>query len=205
MRRAAVLGAAVTALVLTASAVAWAASLTVTSKHVGAAALTTPVMYPVSVTTTDVNSNPGRARPGDRITFVWSRQVDEPSLCSSWANTSSTQSLSMTWTAIDGTTTDDLLKPAATASCSGGLHVGTFDFGGSGYVSGGNATFSGSAVALTVGATTTTMTVTLGTLTGTTSTSSGAAGTWTPDPVATDRSAHSVGTNLAVTASTVMF
>ena len=193
------------AVVTAGAATAWATSLTVTSKHLGAAALTTPVMYPVSVTTTDLSATPGRARQGDRITFVWSQKVDEPSLCSGWSNTSSTQSLSMTWTAIDGTTTDDLLKPAATASCSSGLHVGTFDFGGSGYISGGNATFSGSTVSLTVGTTTTTLTVTLGTQSGSTSASSGTAGTWTPDAAVTDRSAHSVGSNLAITTSTVMF
>ena len=204
MSRASLLAGAVAVLVVTGAVVAWATSLGVASKHLGASALTAPVMYPVSVTTTDLSSTPGRMRQGDRITFVWSRQVDEPSLCSGWSNTSSTQSLSMTWTVTDGGASDDLLKPAAIATCSTGLHVGTFDLGGSGYVSG-TVTFTGSTVALTVGATTTTMTVTLGTQTGSTATSSGAAGTWTPDAAVTDRSAHSVGSNLAITSSTVQF
>ena len=194
------------ALTTAGAGVAWASSLTVTSKHLGAAALTTPVMYPVSVTASDLNGNPGRVRQGDRITFVWSQQVNEPSLCSGWSNSSSTQSLTMTWTITDGSSSDDVLRPSAISTCSTGLHVGTFDLGGSAYVSGGTATFTSSSVALTVGTSTTTLTVTLGFQSGgTTSTSSGAAGTWTPDAAVTDRSAHSVGSNLAVTLSTVMF
>ena len=183
---------------------AWASTLTVTSKHLGAAAVTAPVMYPVSVTATDLTGTPGRIRGGDRITFVWSRPVDEPSLCSGWSNTSSTQSLSMTWTVTNGTTSDDLLRPAAVSTCATGLHVGTFDLGGAGYVSG-TVTFTSSTVALSVGATTTTLTVTLGTQSGTSATSSGTNGTWTPDAAVTDRSAHGVGSNLATTASTVVF
>jgi len=186
--------------------VAWASTLTVSSKALGAASITTPVMFPQSVTTTDRNGNPGRIRNGDQITFVWSQQVDEPSLCSGWSNASSTQTLSMTWTAIDGTTTHDLLQPAATATCSTGLHVGTFDFGGSGYITGGSVTYSGSTTTLAVGATTTTLTVTLGSESGGgSSTSSGTVGTWTPNAAVTDRSGHSCGTNLAITTGTVMF
>lgn len=207
MSRLATVAGAVSALLVAGSAVAWATTLTVTSKHLGASALTTPVMYPVSVTTTDLAGNPGRVRQGDRISFVWSRQVDEPSLCSGWSNTSSSQSLSMTWTAVDGTSTDDLLKPGTTFTCATGLHVGTFDFGGSNYISGGNITYSSSTTSLTVGTSTTTLTVTLGAESGAggSATSSGAAGTWTPDTAVTDRSAHSVGTNLAITSSSVQF
>ena len=203
MRRASVVAAVLAA--STAAASAWATSLTVTSKHLGGGPVTTPVMYPVSVTATDLTGTPGRIRGGDKITFVWSQPINEPSLCSGWSNLSSTQSLSMTWTVTDGTTSDDVLKPAAVATCSTGLHVGTFDLGGSGYVTSGTVTYTSCSVTLSVGASTTTLTVTLGTQSGTTATSSGTVGTWTPDSAVTDRSSHSVGSNLATTVSTVQF
>jgi hypothetical protein len=205
VRRLALLATALALVVAVDAGVAWASSLTVTSKHLGASALTTPVMYPVSVTAVDGGGNVGRVRQGDKITFVWSQPVDEPSLCSSWSNASSTQSLSMNWTAIHSTGTNDVLKPAAVAACATGLHVGTFDLGGSGYISG-TVTYGGSTVSLTVGASTTTMVVTLGSDSGGgTSQSSGAAGTWTPDVALTDRSGHNCGSNLAITVATVMF
>jgi hypothetical protein len=205
MKRPAVIAALLAVVLVADLGVAWAASLTVTSKALGGAALTTPAMFPESVTAADGNGNVGRIRGGDKITFVWSRQVNEPSLCSGWSNASSTQTLSMTWTAVDGTATDDVLQPAATATCTTGLHVGKFDLGGSNYING-TVTYTGSTTSLTVGASTTTLTVTLGSESGGgSSTSSGTNGTWTPDAAATDRSGRSCGACLAITTNTVMF
>jgi chitinase len=206
MRRSSLVAALLVLALAAGASVAWASSLTVTSKQLGESTLSAPVMYPVSVTTVDGDGTVGRVRQGDRITFVWSQQIDEPTLCSGWSNTSSSQTLSMTWTGIDGTASDDLLKPGSVATCVGGLHVGTFDLGASSYFNSGTVTYSGSTTTLTVGATTTTLTVTLGSDSGSTQRSSGGtAGTWTPDPAVKDRSGNTCGANLATTTGTVMF
>ena len=185
---------------------AYASSLTLSSKKMAAAPATTPVMFPVSVTTTDGEGHVGRIRTGDKIQLVWSRQINEPSLCSSWTNASSTQSISMTWVAVDGTTSDDLLQPSTATGCTGGFHAGTFDMGSAAYVTGGNMTFAASTTSLTVGASTTTLTVTLGTSTGGSGVqATGTVGTWTPDAALTDRSGHNSGSNLATTSGTVQW
>jgi len=185
---------------------AYASSMTLSSKKMGAATAATPVMFPVSVTTTDGERHVGRIRTGDKIQLVWSRQINEPTLCSSWSNTLSTQSISMTWVAVDGSASDDVLQPSTAAGCTGGFHAGTFDMGSAAYVTGGNMTFSGSTTSLTVGASTTTLTVTLGSSTGGTGvTASGTVGTWTPDAALTDRSGHNSGSNLATTSGTVQW
>jgi len=185
---------------------AYASSMTLSSKMMGAASATTPVMFPVSVTASDGEGHAGRLRAGDKIQLVWSRQINEPSLCSSWSNTSSTRSISMTWVAVDGSTSDDVLQPGNATGCTGGFHAGTFDMGSAAYVTGGNMTFTGSTTSLTVGASTTTLTVTLGTSTGGSGvTASGTVGTWTPDAALTDRSGHNSGSNLATTSATVQW
>lgn len=204
MRRVAILAAALSAVLLSELGFAWASSLTVTSARLTASDAATPTMFAESVTPADGNGNVGRIRNGDKITFVWSQPVDEPSLCSGWSNAASTHTLSMTWTAVHGSG-DDFLQPGSTSTCATGLHVGKFDFGGAGYLTG-TVTYTGSTTTLTVGASTTTLSVTLGSESGGgSSTSSGTNGTWTPDPAVTDRSGHSCGSNLAITVGTVMF
>jgi hypothetical protein len=188
--------------------VAAAASLTVQSAHLVAAAATTPVMYPRSVAFT-AGTTAGRVEKSDTVTLVWSQPVDEPTLCSGWANSSSSQSIALTWTVTPGSgSTNDTLAVGGTvpATCSSGFHVGTVDLGARGYVSSTPVSFTSSTTSLSVG-TTTTLTVTLGTQSGTGigTVSSGTAATWTPAAALRDRSARSCGANLASSLTTVQF
>ncbi|MBV9368835.1 MAG: hypothetical protein JO074_03320 [Frankiales bacterium] len=197
--------------VLASTATAWAAGLTLSSAHLGATSLSTPAMFPVSVTLANKAAGiAGKVQNGDSVTFVWSQLVDETTLCSGWSNSSSTQSLTLQWSVVNGTgAADDTLQVTGTsATCASGLHVGTVDLGAGSYdTSTASIDFPTTTNALTVGATTTTLTVTLGgQINGTAGTvTSGNAAVWTPDSALKDRSARNCKTNLAQSAATVQF
>jgi len=209
VRRTVVL-ATVGALVLSAGT-AWAVGLTVSSAELGASSLSTPAMFPVSVTLANkTGGTAGKVQTGDVVTFVWSQPVDETTLCSGWSNSSSSQSLTLQWSVVNGSgTTDDTLQiTGSSGTCSTGLHVGTVDLGTSGYdTSTASINFPTTTNALTVGATTTTLTVTLNGQTGGTASTvtSGNAAVWTPDSALKDRSGRTCKTNLAQSTSTVQF
>lgn len=206
-----VLVVAVTALVAAVGGVAWAATLTLSSKHLGGAAVTSPVMYPDSVTIANKSGGTaGKPENGDIVTLVWSQPIDETTLCSGWSNSSSTQSVSLQWSIIAGTSpTDDKLQPTgASPTCSGGFNVGSIDLGSAGYdTSATNIDFQTTTNALTVGATTTTLKVTLGGIkNGTAGTvPSGNAAVWTPSAILKDRSGNTCGSNLAKSSATKQF
>jgi hypothetical protein len=192
--------------------IGYAASFTLTTKKLGAASVATPIMFPDQIIVGNkAGGHLGKVENGDIITFVWSRQVDEPTLCSGWSNTSSTQNLALQWSLNIGTApADDTLTVTGTsATCSGGLRIGSVDLGAAGYNTGtGPVDYKTTANALSVGATTTTLTVTLngqskGASLGTVS--GGGAATWTPDSTVADRAGNNCGNNLAVTSSTTQF
>jgi hypothetical protein len=191
--------------------VAYAATFTLTSAHLGAAGVTPPVMFPVSVTTANHGTLPGKVEKLDTVTFVWSRVLDETTVCSGWSNAQTTHTLSMSWVIQQntGSTGNDVLVPGATgATCSSGLHVGSVDLGAPGYINTANGTIAASATVITVGSTTTTLTVTFGGApTGGTAGTvlSGVAATWTPDSAVTDTAGHNCGSNLARSSATVQF
>jgi hypothetical protein len=200
------------AAILIGGGIAWAASITLTSKHLGAASVSTPVLFPVSVTTANVGPNVGKIDKNDTITFVWSEVIDQPTLCSGWANSGSTHTLNMTWVINDntGTTGNDVMAPSTTgATCSTGMHVGTVDLGSPGYITNGTATFANTPTTVTVGATTTTLTVKIpGAPTGGkvgAIVTTGSAAVWTPDTAVTDLAGHNSGNNLAQSSATVQF
>jgi hypothetical protein len=198
------------ALVLVGSGVAWAAGFTLTSAKLGGGAVTSPVMFPVSVTVDNKGGGHlGKPENGDIVTLVFSQQIDEPTLCSSWSNTSTTQSIKLQWSIVDGGAGNDTLQvTGVSATCSSGLRIGAIDLGASGYDNSTTAIdFPGTTSVLTVGATTTTLVATLnGQKNGTAGTvTSGAAAVWTPDAAVQDRSARSCGANLAQSTSTVQF
>lgn len=197
-------------LVLSLGALAWAASLTVTSQKLEAAAAATPTMFPVSVTIANkAGGIAGRPESGDIATLVLSGQLDEPTMCSGWSNASSTQSLTLQWSIVNGGAGNDTLSVTGTSgTCSTGLHVGGINLGSAGYnTSTAAINFSTALNALVVGGSTTTLTVTLnGLKNGTPGTvTSGTAAVWTPDAVLRDRAGNSSGSNLATSTATVQF
>jgi hypothetical protein len=201
-----------TAAFATVAGVGSAASFTLSTANLGMAAVTTPIMFPDSVTIANKAGNVvGRADNGDILTFVYSRQLDEPTFCSGWPNSDPTPpQVKVTWSIINGTGgANDTLAVTAypAATCSSGLHIGSIDLGSGGYnTSTNNINFPSNSV-LTVGTTTSTLVVTLaGRAGGTQGTvASGNAATWTPDSALTDRASHNCGANLAKTSATVQF
>ena len=211
MTRTAVLVAAAATVLATVTA-GWAASFALATAHLGGAGLTTPVMYPYFVTT---SNGSGRASPGhldknDTLSVVWSRPIDPPTLCSGLPNNTTTVTFTMTWVIQNdtGTSGNDVLVPAPIAGCSSGMHVGAVDLGSPGYITGSNGTFASASTTLSVGATITSLQVTIpGAPTGGTAgtVTSGSPAVWTPDPAVLDLAGNSCGNNLAQTTATVQF
>lgn len=211
-RRLGVIG-VVTALVASAVGVCYAASFTLTTAKLGAAAVTTQLMFPDQVILANkTGQQPGRADNGDTVTLVFSRQVDEPTMCSNWSNTSSSQSVKPQYSIVPGTGGANdtfVVSGPAPSACTGGFHIGTIDLGATGYDTTLTKTldFPSSNSVLTVGAATTTLVITLaGRKNGTAGiVPSGGPATWTPDSGITDRSGNSCAGCVAVTSSTTQF
>jgi hypothetical protein len=204
--------AAVAALVLSCAGVALAASFTLTTAGLGGTGLATPIMYPYVVTTANAGGKAvtGRIDRNDTVSVVWSRPIDQPTLCSSLSNGTPSSSSSITWIVQNntGTTGNDVLVPGTVAGCNTGMHVGSIDLGSPGYITGSNGTFAAATTTLSVGTTITSLQVTIpGAPTGGTvgTVSSGSAAVWTPDPAVTDLAGRNCGTSLAQTATTVQF
>ncbi len=212
MKRGVALVAITTALVVP-GGLTWAASLLLASRTLDTSSLPTPVMFPMSVTVANKSGGTlGRAQNGDIATLVFSRQIDEPTLCSGWSNASPTQALvNLPWSIVDGGVANDRLRVTGTgvsATCATGFHIGSIDLGSPGYnVSTTAIDFLGTDIALTVGAATTTVTVTLdGQKNGSAVTvPSGASALWTPDPLLKDRAGVNCGSNLSRSSATVQF
>jgi len=200
-----------TAAVLATTGTAWGAGLALSTAHLGAGAASTPAMYPVWLQLTNkTNGTAGKVQSGDSITFAWSQQIDETTLCSGWSNSSSSQSLTLQWSVVNGTSGahDKLQVTGSSSTCVGGLHIGTVDLGSTGYdTSTTSIDFPTTTNVLSVGTSSTTLTVTLnGQVNGTAGTvSSGTAAVWTPVATVKDRSGRACGTNLAQSSATVQF
>ena len=196
------------AICLAVAGVSYAASFTLTSQKLAAGSVTTPILFPDAVSTTNVGPNVGKMEKNDTILFTWSRQLDQTTLCSGWSNAQSTHTTNITWniTNNSGATGNDVLSPASTATCTAGLRVGSVDLGSPGYVSS-NGTAANSPTTVTVLASTTTLLVKFpnnptgapGTVT------TGSAGTWTPNTAVTDLSGNACSASLAKTGETNLF
>jgi hypothetical protein len=204
--------AVVAALVLSWAGVGLAASFTLTTARLGGTGLTTPVMYPYVVTTANAGGKaaPGRIDRNDTVSVVWSRPIDQPTLCSGLSNGTPTSSATMTWIVQNntGTTGNDVLVPGTVPGCTSGMHVGSIDLGSPGYINGSNGTFAAATTTVSVSATITSLQVTIpGAPSGGTvgTVSSGSAAVWTPDPAVTDLAGRNCGASLAQTAATVQF
>jgi hypothetical protein len=214
-RRAHAISAAVAAALLL-TGVAWASGLTLSARHLGASAATTPAMYPVWLALNNKSGGGGgkavvgQVQTGDSMTFAWSQPIDETTLCSGWSNSSSSQSLTLQWSVVNGAAGghDMLQVTGSSPTCVGGFHVGSIDLGAAGYdTSTTSIDFPTSTMSLSVAATSTTLTVTLnGQIHGAAGTvSSGSAAIWTPDPALKDRTGRTCGSNLAASSTTVQF
>jgi hypothetical protein len=188
--------------------VGYAASFTLTTTKLGAASVSTPIMFPDSVSTTNAGPNIGKIEKNDTITFVWSRVINQPTLCSGWSNAQSTHSVNMSWSIQNnaGATGNDVLVPGTTPTCTAGLDVGAVDLGSPLYV-GSNGSANNNTTTVTVGATTTTLTMKwAGNPSGAPAkVTNGSAGTWTPDSSVQDMSGNNCGSNIAQTNETNLF
>jgi hypothetical protein len=189
---------------------AYAASLTLSTKQLGASAVTTPVMFPESVTIANKGGGHlGKPESGDIITLVYSQLLNAPTVCSGWKNSGPNGSAKLQWTIVDGGAGDDTLVADGTgAPCATGLFIGSIDLGAAGYdLSTTSINFPTTTTTIAFGTSTTTITATLnGQKNGTAGTvTSGNAATWTPDSAVTDRNGNNCGLNLAQATATVQF
>jgi hypothetical protein len=206
---------ALSAVIPLVAGVAWASGITLTSTRLGASALTTPAMSPVWLALANKSGGGGKSiagqvQSGDTVTLAWSQPIDETTLCSGWSNVSSSQTISLQWSVVNGASgADDTLEVTGSSStCATGFHVGVIDLGSSGYdTSTASIDFPTSTASLSVAATNTTLTITLnGQTHGTAGTvSSGNQAVWTSDPALKDRSGRNCGSNLAQSSTTVQF
>jgi hypothetical protein len=211
-RRTLVAGIAVTVgLVLTGGA-ALASGLTATAKSLGTASLAPPTFFVNSVLNSNVGANAGKLEAGDKSVAVFGGQAQQSTLCSTWSNASSTQSLAGFTLSLNDNAgsggTDTLTVTAFPAACASGFHFGTVDLKNAGYVTGGNATFTNSTIALSQTASSTTLTLTLGTAGGAgvlAKVATTSAATYTPDPTVTNTTATAIGVNSATTVTAVQF
>lgn len=210
MRRLLIISLATT-VALAAAAVGHAASFSLTSAHLGASAVTPPVMFPTTVTITNKGGGTlHKPESGDIITLVYSQLINASTICSGWTNSGPNGSAKLQWTIVAGAAgaDDTLVADGAAAPCSTGLFIGSIDLGAAGYdTSATNINYPTTTATITFGASTTTITATLnGQKNGTPAVvSTGNAATWTPNTVVTDRSGNNCGSNLAKSASTLQF
>ena len=197
-------------MLVAAAATAYAASLSLSTKHVGGASLTTPVFFPRSIATANGSTRVGLIQSKDTITWTWPGSIKPTTLCSGWTNTTGNGAV-MTWIIQDnaGSTGNDVLAPGSTGgTCATGLHIGTVDLGSPGYITGGNGTLSSTSTIEFVSGGTSSLQVTLNAApTGGTAgiVSSGSAAVWTPDPAVTDLSGNNCAACLAKSTATVQF
>ena len=200
--------AVVSAACLALASVAFGASFTLTTTKLGTGSVSTPVMFPDSVSTTNAGPNVGKIEKNDTITFVWSRPINQPTLCSGWSNAQSTHTVNMPWNIQNnaGATGNDVLVPGTTPTCTAGLNVGAVDLGSPSYV-GSNGSSNNNATTVTVGATTTTLTMKWANNPSgaPAKVTNGSAGTWTPDTSVQDMSGNNCGANIAQTGETNLF
>lgn len=186
----------------------YAASFTVTTQKLAASSVATPILFPDTVSTTNAGPNVGRMEKNDTITFTWSRQLDQTTLCSGWSNSTSTHTTNINWTISNnaGATGNDVLTPGTTATCTAGLRVGSVDLGSPGYV-GNNGQAGNAPTTVTVLANTTTLTMKFpGNPTGGPATvTTGSPGVWTPNTAVTDLSGNACSAGLAKTNESNLF
>jgi len=210
-RRAVSITLALAGLVVTGTGLAWAQSITLSSQKLGASAVTTPAMFPVSVTLANkAGQTVGKVNSGDIITIVWSQPLNATTLCSGWSGTGGQGPSTFPWIITGNSTGNDVLTTSGTnGTCATGLHVGSIDLGATGYNTSTTAAiqFPTSSNTLSYSGTQSTLTVVLnGTTKGSPGTvSSGAPATWSCDSALTDRSARTCGSNLAQSSATVQF
>lgn len=193
--------------------VGYAASFTLTTTKLGAATVTTPIMFPDSVSLDDPGGKGhtvGKVDNNDTVTLVFSRLLQASTICSSWTNTGPNSAVTVQWSVANGTggANDSVSVTGTSASCSGGLKVGVIDLGATGYDTATAAIdFPTTSTSISFGASTTTITATLnGRTHGTQGTvASGSAATWTPNSAVTDRNGNNCGSNLAKSSATVQF
>lgn len=203
--------AVVSAVVVAAASIAYAASFSLTSAKLGASAVATPVMFPTSVTIANkAGGTAHKPESGDTITLVYSQLLQASTICSGWSNSGPNGQAKLQWTIVNGTggTDDTLVADGSAPPCNTGLLIGTIDLGSAGYdTSTNNINYPTTTATIAFGASTTTITATLnGQKNGTPAVvTSGNAAVWDPDNAVTDRSGNNCGLNIAKSSSTLQF
>lgn len=186
----------------------WGALLGVTSAKLAATAPATPIAYPNSVVSANGGGGgtvAGRPEKTDTVTVVFSVQLSQATLCSTWTNGTSSRSVSGTVSITDGGAGNDVLTVTTVpvGTCASGFRFGSLDLGSPGYVTA-TRTYGTSTIALTQTATATTLRITLGTASGAgTTVSGGSVMVYTPDPLVADLSGNQCGLNTASSPSVV--
>jgi hypothetical protein len=199
-----------------ATGVAVAATFSLTSKHLGAGQVTTPLLFPDSLDIADKGGAGhalGRPDGGDTITVVYSRVLAKTDFCSGWTGgPGGTPSFDLIGNKEAGATGNDTItvdQSSLNVTCTGGFHFGSIDLGATGSFVTTTVDFSKSKVALTTTQTTSTLVVTLGNVgrnggtVGTVGASTTA--TYTPDPTLSDSQGNTIGTNVAKTPAEQQF
>jgi hypothetical protein len=203
--------ASVTTLAVAVTTIGYAASFSLTTVHLGASAVTTPIMFPTTVTITNKGGGTlHKPENGDIITLVYSRLIQASTICSGWTNAGPNGQAKLQWTIVAGAAgaDDTLIADGAAAPCNTGFFIGTIDLGAAGYDnSATNINYPTTTATIAFGTSTTTITATLnGQKNGTPAVvSTGNQATWDPDNAVTDRSGNNCGANIAKSASTLQF
>jgi len=183
----------------------WGALLGVTSAMLAATAPATPIAYPNSVVSANGGTVTGRPERFDTVTVVFSVQLSQATLCSTWTNGTSSRSVTGTVSITNGGAGNDVLTVTTVpvGTCASGFRFGSLDLGSPGYVTA-TRTYGTSTIALTQTVTATTLRITLGTASGAgTTVSGGSVMVYTPDPLVADLSGNRCGLNTASSPSVV--
>ncbi|MDP3711774.1 MAG: hypothetical protein Q8R60_04740 [Mycobacteriales bacterium] len=192
--------------------VGWSAALVLRSDALTVASLPSPTLYASSVASTDDRGGGrGKVDTGDSTTLVLGGRLRPSSLCSTWVETATPQTVTgLTLRLLDGAGTggNDVLvvDTAPTGGCAGGLRLGTVDTGSAGFVTGGSVSFTASTATLTWTATSATLDVVFGTRSGPLANPGVATVlTWTPDPGLLDGSGLAIADGTASSVSAVQW
>lgn len=188
---------------VSASDAATNANVTTIKNHAVQVDNTAPTASTVVTTNAGGVAGAGKPQANDTLAVTFSEAISVPSICSTWGDDD----------AMSGTIAGDVTVTIADNAASGGndrltltsgtctLHVGTFNLGNNGYVTGGDVTFTGSTLSWDGSRT---LTLKLGTQGGAGSAqqvSGNATITYTPDAAITDQAGNAIsGTRTSASA-----
>ena len=183
-----------------ATGVAVAATFSLSTPHLGAGQVTTPVLWADTMALTDkggAGHKVGQTDAGDTINVTYSEVLAKTNFCTGWTGATAptvTVKGNKGGSGVDDTITLD--QTTLNMTCTGGLHFGSIDLGSTGFFNTA-VTFATSTVSLS--GTPSKLTITLGTKSGTVvQLNATRTATFTPDPALSDSSGHAIGASTCV-------